>query len=132
MMARLLVTIPLAYACLYAVRLPFLLMGGIADTWWGSMLAAMGMLPGVGLLWLVHMFQQYGLKLFSKWRDQEDEARGPFGPLLGFLAVIYFYYLIRGPVIAVGLGHPYDGVARAVAPIVRWLLPPPEWLSTFA
>jgi hypothetical protein len=47
---------------IYVAQLPYVWLGNNANTWWGSVVAAFGMLPAMGLIYLVNLFQQYGFE----------------------------------------------------------------------
>lgn len=129
-MIRILVTLPLVYILLYLVRLPFVLLGDKVNIWWGSIVAGFGMLPGVALIYGVHLYQQFGFKMLSQDRDPEKERGGPFAALLGFLAVLYFFYFLRGIAILIGFEGPFDSVVHAVGPYINWIFDVPERLMT--
>jgi hypothetical protein len=74
----------------------------------------------------VHQFQQYG---FKSRDNPEKERGGPFAALLGFLGLLYFFYLFRGAAILVGLQGPFDSVTEFVSPYINWVFSLPEWLK---
>src|SRR5438067_7869275 len=112
-MIRILLTLPLVYILLYLVRLPFDLLGDRVNIWWGSIVAAFGMMPGVYLIYGVHLYQQFGFKMFSRDRDPEKERGGPFAALLALLSLVILFYILRGLAILIGFEGPFDSVIRA-------------------
>ena len=127
-MLRIIFTLPAIYASLFVVRLPFDILGTKVEIWWGSIVAGFGMLPGMLLVYGVHLFQQYGFRLMADDIDPRLRTKGPFASLVALLGLTYFFYLIRGIATLIGFNHAFDGIIRALGPYVNWVFHVPEYL----
>ncbi len=82
------------------------------DTWWGSIVAGFGILPGV-------LVVAGANDLTKRLDDPTDDGNWLW--LAALLAFVYLFYVVRGLAILVGASTWFDAAIEATRPALRWL-----------